>query len=445
MNYKLTLLIILFTANNIFAQTADTSKDNYNLGFEQVVKGSNLPQQWRNASPKGYKITTDSVEKHSGKRSLLIEKTDASQQDQAAPSIVIPAKYEGKTIELTAYMKFQNVQKNVNLMLRINDNDNQVLQFADLKNLKTKGTDDWKQYRIILPLPKDARTITIWPLLAGTGKLWVDDVQLLIDGKDISLAPIKADYSPNLPAGIPFGNNPAVGGTVKLKDADIYYEIYGKGEPLLLLHGNSQSIVDFRKQIKEFQLSHRVIAVDSRGQGKSTDRSTGALNYNLFAEDMKTLLDSLHIPKTSILGWSDGGNTGLIMASKYPELIHKVAVMGATIFPAEKTVSKQTLAEVNMGIQYLKTQNDPKSKMQLRLFNMLIEEPNMTVQEVMKIKAPVLVMAGEKDLILEEHTKYIVKLIPGSRLLIFKGATHYAPLEIPEQFNAEVLSFLNGH
>lgn len=439
-------ILIFFTISSSFAQNADSLKkhDDYNFGFEKMKTGNKLPLGWSGSSKvSGYRVEADTVEKHSGNRSLLMEKTDLTNKTDYAMSVYgLPAKYEGKEIELSAYIKFSDVSKFVNLILRIDDEDGDILQFASLEKQKIRGTKDWQKYSIKLPLPEDARFIRIWPMLSGTGKLWIDDVEVLIDGKSLDQAKIKTDYNPNAVKSLPYGGNAATGGKVKVKDAEIYYEIYGKGEPLLLLHGNSQSISAFKKQIKSFEKEYKVIAVDTRGQGKSTDLSTGALSYNLFAEDMKTLLDSLHISKTNILGWSDGGNTGLIMAFKYPSYVNKLAVMGANAFATDQAVPASVLSEVQMAIDGLKTKSDEGSKKQVRLFTMLLNEPHISAENLQSIKAPVLVMAGEKDMILEKHTQYIAGQIPKGQLQIFKGATHYAPVEIVAEFNERVLKFL---
>lgn len=448
MTRLLTILQICFITSTSFAQNVDPLKkneDEYNLGFEKVTIGTKDPVGWYAPSKikSGYKVETDTVEKHSGNRSLLIEKVNLNNPaEYEMAGYFIPAKYEGKEIEIRAYIKLSKVSKYVNMILRIDDADDDRLQFANLMQTRIYGTKDWQQYSLKLPLPEEAKAIRYWVMLAGPGKLWIDDLQILIDGKDISLAKIKPGYKPNEPKPPYYGENASAGNRIKVKDAELYYETYGKGEPLLLLHGNSQSIHAFKKQIKEFSKTYRVIAVDTRGQGKSTDFSTEPLSYDLYAEDMKTLLDSLHIAKANILGWSDGGNTGLIMASKYPNYVNKLAVTGACTNPND-AVSAKTLEEVGKAIESLKSKSDVKSKYQVRLFTMLLTEPHITSSDLKNIKAPVLVMAGEKDMILEKHTKYIAGNIQKSKLFIFKGATHYAPIEVVSEFNSQVLEFLN--
>lgn len=94
----------------------------------------------------------------------------------------------------------------------------------------------------------------------------------------------------------------------------------------MLLHGNSGSIIQFGEQILPLSQYYKVIAVDTRGQGKSGEDNR-APTYDLFADDMNALLDPLHLDSVDILGWSDGGNTGLIMAMKYPAKVHKLVTL----------------------------------------------------------------------------------------------------------------------
>jgi pimeloyl-ACP methyl ester carboxylesterase len=445
-----TLLTTVFVFYQLisFCQTSSDSlkhvKDDYNLGFEKLIPNTKFASKWFSIdNSKGVSIITDTTEKHSGQHSLLIENLNSDGATKYTQSgIFIPSKYEGHEVEIRLYAKLKDVAHHVDFSVRIDDQDYDMLQFKNSLKTQISGDRDWQQYSLVLPLSRDARRICFWPALYGSGKLWIDDVQVLIDGIDISQAKIKVDYNPNAPQPINYGGNTAAAGRVKVKDAELYYETYGKGDPLLLLHGNSQSISVFKKQIKTFAKTYKVIAVDTRGQGKSTDASTGPLSYDLYADDMKILLDSLNISKTNILGWSDGGNTGLIMAAKYPTYINKLAVTGACTNPNE-AVSTSTLEEVSKAIESLKTRQDVKSKYQVRLFTMLLTEPHITALDLKNIKAPVLVMAGEKDMILEKHTKFIAANIPKSQLFIFKGASHYVPVEKVSEFNTEVLTFLN--
>jgi len=433
----LLVLSVLLFCNLLYAQST------FNFGMESNTSKNMLPDNWVAFSKNvGYTAKIDSLEKHSGKFSLFIEKTDESSKWPFASYVyIIPAKYEGEEIELKAWIKLENVSDFMGLMLRIDDADNNSVGFENLVRKHIYGTKDWTQYSVKLPLNKEAQTIFIGPLLGGKGKLWIDDVQVLIDGKDISQAKIKSDYNPNPPTHPRYGSNPSASGRVRLKDVDLYYETYGSGEPLLLLHGDSQSIYAFVKQIPELSKHYKVIAVDTRGEGKSKDFTNGPLSYDLFANDMKQLLDSLYITKTNILGWSDGGNTGLIMAIKYPSYVNKLAITGANLEPSDNAIDTKVLEEIRKELTQWQKDTSAHAIMESRLFTMLLNEPHISTESLKTIKAPVLVMAGEHDVILEKHTKLIAASIPNSTLYIFKGASHYVPVEKIDEFNKEVLSF----
>jgi hypothetical protein len=120
---------------------------------------------------------------------------------------------------------------------------------------------------------------------------------------------------------------------IELEDAKIYYEEYGSGEPLVLLHGNNGSISDFYKQIPDFAKQFKVIALDTRGQGRSTDLSKDDYTYEKFSDDLFAVIKELHISKFNILGWSDGGNTGLLFTINHPNLVNKLIVIGANTNP----------------------------------------------------------------------------------------------------------------
>jgi pimeloyl-ACP methyl ester carboxylesterase len=241
--------------------------------------------------------------------------------------------------------------------------------------------------------------------------------------------------------GYNFGSNDSTGKYATINGINIYYEEYGNGEPLLLLHGNSESIQSFRRQIPELSEQYRVIAVDTRGQGKSTE--DGKLyTYDLFAEDMNELLNYLKIDSANVVGWSDGGNTGLIMAMKYPRKVKKLVTMGANVFINNSVVEKWVFKELNKQLREMKNDTAYYDRNRVRLINLLLTEPKHTFEELNIISCPVLVLAGEKDVIKENHTKSIASNIGKSTLVIAPKETHYYPTENAKAFNATILEFL---
>jgi pimeloyl-ACP methyl ester carboxylesterase len=241
------------------------------------------------------------------------------------------------------------------------------------------------------------------------------------------------------------GDNDKAGKYATVNGIKIYYEMYGEGEPLLLIHGNQQSIAAFRAQVNVFAKKYKVIVVDSRGQGKSSEDGK-RYTYDLFAGDMNGLLNELKIDSANIIGWSDGGNTGLIMAMKYPRKVKKLVTMGANIFINDKDVIEPAmLKSVRDGIKLWQKDTAYDNKNSVRLLRMLLEEPKHSFEELKKIKCPVMVVAGEKDDILESHTKGIAANIKASKLYIAAKETHYFPQQNAKAFNELVLNFLQDN
>jgi len=240
-----------------------------------------------------------------------------------------------------------------------------------------------------------------------------------------------------------YGGNTRLGKYAPVNGIRLYYEIYGTGEPLLLLHGNNSSIAAFDRQIPELAKKYQVIALDSRGQGNSSADST-RLTYELFADDTAAFLDFLGVDSANVLGWSDGGNIGLLLAMRHPRKVKKLASMAAVLYNDDTSISPKLNALLRRQLAEMKNQGMAESDMNYRLKNLLLIEPHVPPDALAKVTAPVLVMAGEKDIVKREHTVLIARKLPGSTLKIFKKAGHEAPTEVPEEFNRTVLDFFAG-
>lgn len=159
---------------------------------------------------------------------------------------------------------------------------------------------------------------------------------------------------------------------------------------------------------------------------------------------MKTLLDSLGLKQVNVVGWSDGGNTGLLLASKYPDYVKKLVTMGANLNPSDNAIDKKMLKTIAKDIKQLKDQKNAEI-VTIRLLEMLLQEPNIQPESLGAIKAKTLVVAGEHDLILENHTRLIGASIPGAKVSILKGQTHEVVADNTKVFNQVVLDFLKEH
>jgi len=197
---------------------------------------------------------------------------------------------------------------------------------------------------------------------------------------------------------------------IHVNNIDLYYEKTGQGPPLILLHGNGETHRIFRRAMGQFAASHTVYAIDSRGHGRST--RVKELHYADMAEDVAAFIAALGLEKPCLYGFSDGGIIGLLLAIKYPGLLSKLAASGANITPDGVLAGWQRA--VRLG--YFVTRNCK--------YKLMRDEPNITAQELARIETPTLVLAGEKDLIREAHTREFAAAIPGALLRILPGENH---------------------
>lgn len=232
-----------------------------------------------------------------------------------------------------------------------------------------------------------------------------------------------------------YGNNASTGKYALVNGIRMYYEIYGEGQPLLLLHGNGGSIGSRVNEIPYFAKKYKVIAVDSRCHGK-TECKTGDLNYEMMAADVNDLLNQLKIDSCLIWGHSDGGILGLIMAYTYPNKVKKLITTGVNVQPDSTAIFPQLLALSKMYPMI------PDTMMQKQI-KLTIHHPNISFSKLKTIKAPVLVMAGDRDAIREEHTVKIFQSIPNAQLCILPGSTHFVANEKPILFQMLAAEFFD--
>jgi pimeloyl-ACP methyl ester carboxylesterase len=248
-------------------------------------------------------------------------------------------------------------------------------------------------------------------------------------------------YAQSEPA---YGNNPKAGQYVALRGINMYYEIYGTGKPLLIIHGNGGSIKDFTKQIPYFSKEYKVILADSRAQGKTIDTGD-SLDYNMMADDLDALLDHLHLDSCYVIGWSDGGNNGLLLAMRHPEKVKKLAITGANLWPDSTAVDPGLFVWLGAMVDTLKTaKKTPEEKNQYKLLEMMTREPNITLQQLHTIKCPTLVIGGDHDALLPRHTLLIAENIPQSYLWILPNSGHATPINYSRQFNETIDDFFKA-
>ena len=241
-----------------------------------------------------------------------------------------------------------------------------------------------------------------------------------------------------------YGKNEKVGRYVKTRGFNMYYEIYGEGKPLLIIHGNGGSIYNFLYQVPYFSKTYKVILADSRAQGKSVDAGD-SLSYEMMTDDLNALLDTLHLDSCYVIGWSDGGINGLLLAMRHPDKVKKLAVTGANLWPDTTAVDPFVY---NWAIGYndtlKKMEQTPKVKNDRKLAYLLSYEPHISIEQLKKIQCPTLVIGGDHDVLLPRHTLLIAESISKSYLWILPNSGHSTPIFYKDQFNETVGDFFKN-
>ncbi|HJB25853.1 MAG TPA: alpha/beta hydrolase [Firmicutes bacterium] len=216
--------------------------------------------------------------------------------------------------------------------------------------------------------------------------------------------------------------------TITVNGVTLFYEKSGTGKPIVLLHGNGENHTIFREFTAQLSKHYTVYALDSRCHGHS--EKTKQLTYHLMAEDTRCLIEQLGLKKPIVYGYSDGGIIGLLLAIQYPDLLSRLIISGANLTPS------------GMGKRFVRHCKLVHFFTRSKLWRLMAYEPNIDVAELSQIKIPVLVLAGEHDLILEEHTRMIASHIPNSVLKILPGEDHGSYVVHSEKLYEVVRKFL---
>lgn len=225
-----------------------------------------------------------------------------------------------------------------------------------------------------------------------------------------------------------------------MSDIQLHYIEQGQGKPLILLHGNGERCDYFEHQIPCFARDYHVIAIDTRGHGQSP-RGEKPFTIVQFAEDLHDFMDQNAIGKAILLGFSDGGNISLTFALKYPERVDKMIVDGANLFPSGVKARYQWPIEVGYRIAKLFAKKSEEAKKNAKMLGLMVNEPHIDPSDLARLKMPVLVVAGTKDMIKDEHTRLIYKSLPNAKLEIIAG-DHFVANKNYEAFNTVVEAFL---
>ncbi|WP_322200774.1 alpha/beta fold hydrolase [Acutalibacter intestini] len=230
-------------------------------------------------------------------------------------------------------------------------------------------------------------------------------------------------------------------------DISLHYREEGAGWPsiresvLILLHGNGQDGGYFRHQMEFFSRRCRVIAVDTRGHGRSP-RGTAPFTMEQFAGDLKGLLDEMGIEAPILLGFSDGANIAMKFALQYPGRLRALILNGGNL--NTRGIKRRVQLPIELGYRLAKrfASRSEEARRNAEILGLMVHEPNIEPRELGNISVPTLVVAGTRDMVKTAHTREIAAHIPNARLAILPG-DHFLASKKPERFNREVERFLD--
>ena len=222
---------------------------------------------------------------------------------------------------------------------------------------------------------------------------------------------------------------------IQLEDVLLHYEEKGTGEPLVLLHGNGEDLGYFAGQMEYFR-------EDTRGHGES-GRGTAPFTLEQFARDLYDFLRKMETGPVHLLGFSDGGNIALAFGRDHPELVRSLILNGANINPWGVKLPVQLPIVVGYGMVSLFAPFSGDCRRKKEILGLMVREPHYEKEDLEALTMPVLVIAGNRDMIRESHTRQIAGDIKGSRLVFLPGS-HFVAKENCRDFNRAVEEFLEG-
>ena len=259
---------------------------------------------------------------------------------------------------------------------------------------------------------------------------------------DDDLEHFERDGAPPLPS-------TATKGHVENDGARIWYAVHGTGPAVILLHGGLGNAGNWGKQVPALVATGRtVVVIDSRGHGRST-RDAKPFGYGRMAGDVLAVMDHGGIEKASLVGWSDGACTALILADRHPERVSGVFFFACNMDPTGTLEFRATpvvdrcFHRHRLDYEALSATPDAFDTFVADVSLMMQREPNYSAADLAAIQVPVAIVLGAHDeFIHPEHAAYLADTIPGATLTILPEVSHFAPLQRPALFNDAVLRFL---
>lgn len=231
-------------------------------------------------------------------------------------------------------------------------------------------------------------------------------------------------------------------GYIKSGSANIYYAIYGEEniEPLVLLHGNGESGQHFKKIVPLLADKYKVVTIDSRGHGKS-DFGGNQLSLGTMAVDLVNVIEELKLGKVNIVGFSDGANITMLTAIKNSDVVKKAIFVGGNYnFWGLKPFTGLLIA-VGYFFSVAGAFFDSRNKFNKEYFSLMLKEPALKKNTLKYIKAPILVVNGNKDMIKISHAKTMADTIPNGKLKIVNG-DHFWIYRNPQEASSIIKEFI---
>ena len=246
-----------------------------------------------------------------------------------------------------------------------------------------------------------------------------------------------------------------MGQYVQIGDLKTWYDEYGVGDPVVLLHGGLVTNDTWGPQIADFSGRFHVLAPERQAHGHTPDRE-GPLSYTQMTADTIGFLETVVKEPADLVGWSDGGIIGLMVAIERPDLVRKLVAISANLDPsgiAPEAVGMFTAmspeAEDMAMFRQMYAAASPDGPehwpvMFGKFIEMASKEPSIPAGDLARIQSPTLVLVGDDDVVALEHTIAIFRGISQAELAIVPGASHALPMEKPEIVNRLVTDFLTN-
>jgi pimeloyl-ACP methyl ester carboxylesterase len=308
---------------------------------------------------------------------------------------------------------------------------------------KAPGPNDWFHVKIEVM----GKRVTVFVNNESTPSLTVDKLNQNIKGgfalwvgnssggafANLKIEQWPMDAPDPQPTAIPYGNNPAAGHYFDVGGAKLYYEIYGQGKPLVMLHGGVYGYIDeFEPFIKRFAENYQVICIATRGHGKS-EIGKEPFTYQQRADDAYKVIRSITKDSVIVVGFSDGAFSGLKLAATHPELVSKLVSIGVGDYPLSSTRKKYDYAPASLmkydsaffAARVALMPEPARWAETLQKLNKLYNGDHISTETFTKIKCPVLVMAGDRDdNTSPEAVVKCARAIPKAQLSIIPGCHH---------------------